>query len=66
MTVTVRKCDFCRKEIITNSCCRTVVVLKSHKDCVHPLSDENYDICVNCVTKILNYLNDNIELEESE
>ncbi len=66
MVATIRKCDFCGKEIITDYCCRTVIVLKSHKDCVNPLSDKDFDICANCVTKMLNYLNDNIELEEIE
>lgn len=56
MTVTVRKCDFCGKEILTTSHCRTVVVLKSHQDCTNPLSDEEHDICVDCITKTLDFL----------
>ena len=66
MIATIRKCDFCEKEIISDYCCRTVIVLKSHKDCVYPLSDKEFDICGKYLTKMLNCLNDNIELEESE
>jgi hypothetical protein len=66
MTLTIRKCDFCGKEITTDFSCRTVIILKSHKDCVNPLSDKDFDICVNCMTKMLNCLSDNLELKEKE
>ena len=56
MTVTVRKCDFCEKEITTDSACRTIMILRSHKDCVNPLQDKNFDICNDCITKMLTFL----------
>lgn len=57
MTVTVRKCDFCKQEIspkITK--CRTIITLKSHEDCIEPLCDQSYDICHDCIQKMLNCL----------
>lgn len=56
MTMTVRKCDFCGKEITFVSKCRTVMVLKSHKDCIDPLSNMEFDICHSCIEKMFNCL----------
>lgn len=53
MTITIRKCDFCGREIQTDCHCRTVIVLESHKDCINPLSKKSFDVCVNCLEKMM-------------
>lgn len=58
MTKTVRKCDFCGEEIMTTYNCRTVLTLKSHKDCTKPLTNIELDICHICVAKMLANLHD--------
>jgi hypothetical protein len=59
MTVTIIKCDFCEQEIspkITK--CRTTITIKSNDDRIKPLHDQSYDICHDCLQKMLNCLYD--------
>lgn len=52
MTVTVRKCDFCGQEISPKiRSCKTVIIFKSHEDCIDPLPDATFDICHDCILK---------------
>lgn len=57
MTVTVRKCDFCGQEISPKiRSCKTVLIIKSHKDCIEPLPDATFDVCHDCISKALDCL----------
>lgn len=52
MTVTVRKCDFCGQEISPKiRSCKTVIIFKSHENCIDPLPDATFDICHDCISK---------------
>lgn len=60
MTITIRKCDFCGKEIHANLSHRTMITaLKSYEE--ERFSEKEYDICHNCTVKMFNCLNGNSE-----
>lgn len=65
MTTTVRKCDFCEQDIPATRYSRTVMVLKSHRKCGKRLSDVGFDICDNCMTKMLDFLYDSVKIKKS-
>lgn len=48
---------------MTTRNCRTVLTLKSHKDCTRPLTNVEFDICHICVTKMLDNLYDKSKLD---
>lgn len=65
MTTTVRKCDFCEQDIPATRYSRTVMVLKSHRKCGKRLSDVGFDVCDNCMTKMLDFLYDSVKIKKS-